>query len=241
MQLNVWGGRLERQLLNLLKQEDADIICLQEAISLQGGHATSFFITVEELAKELEMHLSYAPVLGFSFSSHQAEFGNAILSKAPFTSEHTVFTRNQYTKDFNFETSDYNIRNLQHVTVEDRGRTLHVLTHHGHHVPAHKNGDEETMRQCKLIADYVSELQGPVILTGDFNLAPHSKSLEQINNIMRNLCIENDIKTTRTHLTHKTEVCDFVFINDGVVPEEFKVLDDLASDHCALTLRFILG
>lgn len=95
------------------------------------------------------------------------------------------------------------------------------------------------MRQTKQIADFASALEGKVVLTGDFNLAPHSKSIEQINSVLRNLCIENEAETTRTFLTHKKEVCDYIFVNEKVEVTKFKVLDDLASDHCALVATII--
>lgn len=75
-------------------------------------------------------------------------------------------------------------------------------------------------------------------MTGDFNLEPHSESLELINNMLTNLPIKYGLKTTRTELTHKTEVCDYIFVNDQVKVESFKALEDIASDHMALVTVF---
>ncbi len=238
LQLNAWGGRLEKQIQNIIVQEKPDLICLQEAVSIKGGSNGGWFLSVDEMKQLYDMQLAYSPVINFSFMSRKAEFGNAILSKQKFTTQNTVFTRLEYKKDFDFERDDYNIRNLLHVSLNDNGQQLHILTHHGHHVPSHKKGDKETLRQCIQIAEYIKSLQGKVILTGDFNLEPHSESIEQLNKILTNLSIKARLTTTRTPLTHKTEVCDYIFINDGIDVKDFKALDDIVSDHKALILSF---
>jgi endonuclease/exonuclease/phosphatase (EEP) superfamily protein YafD len=88
------------------------------------------------------------------------------------------------------------------------------------------------------IADYITTLSGPVILAGDFNLAPHSESLEVINKQLRNLSVEFKLETTRTFLTSKVEVCDYIFVNGAVKVTKFLALEDIASDHKALVLEF---
>ncbi len=239
MQLNVWGGRLEKQIQNLITQEKPDIICLQEAVSIKGGSNGGWFLTVDEIEQLYDMNLVYSPVISFSFMRRKAEFGNAIFTKDKILDKNTFFTRLEYKKDFDIESDDYNIRNLLHViTVDNNGKQINILTHHGHHVPNHKKGNEETLRQCKQISEYVKGLQGEIILTGDFNLEPDSESIEQINKILRNLPLEARLTTTRTLLTHKTEVCDYIFVNDEVEVKGFKALEDIVSDHKALVLEF---
>lgn len=239
LQLNAWGGRLDKQILNLLKAERPNIICLQEAISLLGDKSGGFFVTVETIAEELKLHLSFSPTIGFKFMHRNAEFGNAILSTLPFESQHTIFTCKDYIRDFDAaQNDDHNARNLHHVTIKTNRGLLNILTHHGYHIPSHKNGDDETLRQCKLIADYIGTLDGEIILAGDFNLAPHSPSLEQINRVLCNACIKHEVMTTRTELTDKTEVCDYIFANSNVIEKSFRVSDELVSDHKALVMEF---
>lgn len=237
LQVNIWGGKLEKQLIALLQAETADIVCLQESVSIPGGAV--FVVTVEQLQKSCGYMYAYSsPVISFGLMGKEAQFGNTILSKVPFSETDTIFTRLQHKSNFNFDTDDYNIRNLQHVIVTVDGQRVHILNHHGHHIPGHKDGDLETERQCEIIAQKISELDGPVILTGDFNLAPHSKSLEQINRSLRNLSIEAGLRTTRTQLTQKKEVCDYIFVNNDIHVQSFRALDDLVSDHKALVLEF---
>jgi len=237
IQLNAWGGRLEHQVADLLTQEAATFVCLQEIISTKGNGALA--IPLEKLQVKLGAANAYmSPAFSFNLMNKKASFGNAILSEFPFTVQKTIFTNLEYKDDFDFDSDDYNIRNLQHVQVRIGSKTLHILNHHGHHVRQHKNGDEQTLRQMEQIAAYLEQLVGPVILAGDFNLAPHSESLEVLNARLRNLSVEYKLQTTRTELTVKKEVCDYLFVSEAVKVSTFRASDKLASDHQALILDF---
>ena len=39
LQLNIWGGRLGTQIIDLLNREKADIVCFQEAVEIPGGQS----------------------------------------------------------------------------------------------------------------------------------------------------------------------------------------------------------
>jgi endonuclease/exonuclease/phosphatase family metal-dependent hydrolase len=237
LQLNEWGGRLEKQVVELLKKEDADIVCLQEAVDAPGDAALS--VPTHKLQEDAKYaHAFASPVFSFKLMNKTATFGNVILSRLSFADSHTIFTNLSYKEDFDFDSDDYNIRNLQHVIIEVNDTPVNILNHHGHHVRQHKDGDAETLRQMKQIAAYIQTLTGPIILTGDFNLAPHSESLEAINSLLNNLSIEYKLKTTRTFLTHKQEVCDYIFVSDQIKVERFEAIEYIASDHQALVLEF---
>jgi endonuclease/exonuclease/phosphatase family metal-dependent hydrolase len=222
LQLNMWGGRLEPQILNLVKSENPDILCLQEIQAAIGAD-----------------HIFMSPVFTLNYMNRKADFGNCIISKYPIKDTETIFTGKQYIADFDFLNHDPNMRNLQHAVLEQPDKSqLHILNHHGHHIHQHKNGDAETMRQCGIIADQIKKLDGRLILSGDFNLAPHSESLEQINSLLTNLSLKANLKTTRTQLTHKSEVCDYVFTSSQIEVKSFDALNDIVSDHKALTMTF---
>lgn len=238
LQLNVWnGGKLPRQITQLVEEEKPDFLCLQEASSVQDY--TGIFFSVEEMQELFDLpYLSFAPGLTFNFMRKKASLGNAILSRHPFTRTETIYTNLGHNEDFDFSEHDYNIRSLLHCTIDTSEDQLHLLTHHGHHVPSHKDGTDDTVRQMKQIHEYISNLEGPTILTGDFNLSPHSASLEIINKSMRNLSIEHRLKTTRNFLTEKQEVCDYIFVNGSVTVKKFYMSDKIVSDHTALILEF---
>jgi endonuclease/exonuclease/phosphatase family metal-dependent hydrolase len=241
LQLNMWGGRLENPILNLVKIVNPDILCLQEAIDIKGGR-TAMCVCVEEVKAAIGAdYVFMSPVFSFNLMKRRADFGNCIISRYPIKNTETIFTGKQYVEDFDFLNQNADMRNLQHAVIELPDNTnLHILNHHGHHIHQHKNGDAETLRQCRMIANEILKLRGKIILSGDFNLAPHSESLEQINILLANLSIKARLKTTRTKLTHKTEVCDYIFVNDAIKVKSFNSLGEIVSDHKALVLDFEL-
>lgn len=239
LQLNLWGGRLEPQILKIMRDEQPDILCLQEAIDLPGGRG-ALFVPIESIQEAIGADYTFmSPVFSMNYMGRKASFGNCIISKYPILKSETIFTAKEYIADFDLLKHDANMRNLQIATVKlPDGSELNILNHHGHHDRQHKDGGDETMRQCKIIADKIRSLDGRIIMAGDFNLSPYSESLEQINEVISNLAIEAKLITTRTPLTHKTEVCDYIFANDKIEVESFETLDEVVSDHKALVVNF---
>ncbi|GAC1391677.1 MAG: endonuclease/exonuclease/phosphatase family protein [Candidatus Saccharimonadales bacterium] len=241
MQLNMWGGRLEKLITPFLVKEQADILCLQESISLTRGRNSGFFLTIEQIQDTLSLsNVCVAPVFAFDYMESEARFGNAILSKFPIKKSEVLFTHLSYKDKFVFGQDNNNVRNFVHTELLIQGNRCHVITHHGFHVRDHKNGTPETVEQMTQLSNYIKQLTGPVILTGDFNLAPTSPSLHILNDHLKNLCIEHNISTTRNSLTTKTEVCDYIFVNNDITVNNFSVPRDIVSDHLALILDFTL-
>lgn len=241
LSLNVWQGRLERVLLKHLETLDMDFACMQEAIDLPGkslGLVTSYQRVGKSLG--LEQHF-FSKLISTKLGSKSMTFGNVIYSHIPFAQTSTVFTRGEHSEKYDFDNDDYNIRAFQHALVDVNGKKLNILNHHGHHINEHKLGDEETERQVSEILDYVKELEGAVILCGDFNLSPESQSIKSIEASLHNLSVANSLQTTRSTLTYKKEVCDYIFVNDAVRVNGFKMDSTIISDHNALILDFDLA
>ena len=238
MTLNVWQGRLERVLLKHLETLNVDFACLQEAIDYDGmsGGLVSGYKTI---GKSLSLdNQFFSPLMSMRLGNKTVHFGNVTFANVPFDVAETKFTRGEYKNDFNFDVDDYNIRAFQHTQVTIAGKKLHVLNHHGHHIDAHKLGDAETLRQVTIISDYIKQLDGAVILCGDFNLAPESDSIKHLEAHLRNLSTEYRLQTTRSKLTSKNEVCDYIFVNDDVRVNNFVMDETIVSDHNALILDF---
>lgn len=238
LQLNAWTLRLSTNIAEMITNEVPDIVALQEIpdSTIEIG----LFPTLTEFKNKVRFHHDYfSPVYTFKFMSGNVDFGNAIISNLELQEKNTVFTNLEYKTDFSLEEDSYNIRNFQHIVSQDEdGRKFHLINHHGYHVPQHKKGDDFTLKACKQIAEYASKLEGAVIITGDFNLKPGSESLAVIEGAFRNLSTEYGLETTRNFLTSKSEVCDYIFVNDKIAVNNFYVSDIIASDHQGLVLDF---
>lgn len=240
IQLNAWAGRLEKPLINFMSDQQTDIVCLQEAIGYDRSNA-GLFASIENIQEAAGVaNAAFAPVFTFSYMRSIARFGNCILSRYPIRMSETVFTNLAHKENFSFGEDSTNIRNFIHAVLDINGQLCNVITHHGYWIDKHKNGNDETLRQTKIITDYIKTIDGPVILTGDFNLSPGSASIEQLNKHFTNLSAAYKLKTTRTMLTHKTEVCDYIFVNDQIKVNHFYAADEIVSDHKALILEFAI-
>lgn len=237
LQLNVWGGRLMESVIDLVRELDPAVICMQEVISTD---VPMVFGTLEDLVAALEFdHVHFAPTFHFDIMGGDAEFGNVILSRYPMSNQETVFFNLEYARSFSFSTHDYNIRNFVRADLDTPDGTLHVVNYHGLQVPEHKNGTEQTERNCLSLAHYLKPLiEEPTLLTGDFNLAPTSISLVPLDRLMTNHCKAAGVTSTRTRLTRKNEVCDYVFSSAAVTASDFRLSDQAVSDHCALVMDF---
>ncbi len=237
LQLNTWHLKLMKKVVDIIDEEKPDILTLQEVPDSAGN--PGLIDTLTELNKTiLYPHIYYSPVHNFEVMHATVAWGNVILTNQPIGDTSTIFTNGEHTDDFSFETHSYNIRNFQHVTLDIGDKKLHILNHHGYHISEHKNGNDETLKACQHIAAYISKLDGPVILAGDFNLAPDSESIKVFDGMLRNLSKEYHLKTTRTDLTNKQEVCDYIFVSEDITVNDFYASDIMASDHKALLLDF---
>lgn len=238
MTLNAWQGRLERVLPKYLEGQGVDFACMQEAVGYE-GKSGGLFTSYSRLGTCLRLdHQYFSPLYAVRYGNGQLSFGNVTYSTVPFVQTNNTFTRGSYKDNFNFGVDDYNVRAFQHVAVDVHGKKLHILNHYGHHIESHKLGDDETMRQISLIIDYIKQLDGAVILCGDFNLAPESESIKQFDAILQNLSVVYSLKTTLSVLTYKNEVCDYIFVNDNVDVKDFFMDQAIISDHNALILNF---
>lgn len=238
LQLNCWGGKLNTPLKRLINEQNPDIVCLQETTNLsqRPGSVVSSFR--EFLPENDYPYVYFDPVFSYRFMHEIAGFGNAIVSKVPFHKTHTVFTKGQFHEDLDNLKHDYNIRNFLDAEILFHGKKVHIITHHGHHDPKSKDGSYENTRQNNKIAEYISRLDAPVILAGDFNLHPRSSSLDSIHKLMKNLPVKYEILSTRTELAKRQEVIDFIFVSDNVIVNNFFVSEMIVSDHKALIIEF---
>jgi len=241
LQANIWQGRLVKNFIELIKEVNPDIVTLQEVCSCQDiDFQTLNFSSFEDIKAEYpNFYQVLAPTYSFRVMDAEIMFGSAILSKLPILDKKIVFTSLEFKKDFSARYNDYNIRNFVHAIMEVHNTKLNVITHHGYHVEGTKEGNEETTRQMKMLRNYIEQLEGPVILTGDFNLSPNCESLEVLNTELNNLCILNKVQTTRNELaSNAMQVCDYIFTNDLIKANSFEIEKRIVSDHQALVLDF---
>lgn len=241
IQVNIWGGKLGQQIVDFLRAEQPDFVCMQEVNDLKGRSGGKLFATLDELKAAGGFSDTFmSPTYSFHHMQRELEYGNAILSKFPLTTNATIFTEGKYKRNYDVMNDGSNIRNLQHIIVSIDGKSLHILNHHGHHEPGSKAGNEETAKQMRIIADEIDKTTGPLIFCGDLNLAPNTPSLAVLNDKLTNLSVVHKLQNTYSQFNQGQVVCDYIFVNDQIKVQHFEMSEALISDHKALVLEFEL-
>ncbi|MBI1754883.1 hypothetical protein HYR65_01200 [Candidatus Azambacteria bacterium] len=135
--------------------------------------------------------------------------------------------------------------NFIYVRIPFRGSRLTVLNFYGTPFPGDKLDTPARLEQSQRIVDFVKKEKGEVILCGDFNLMPQTKSIGMIDAVLRNLITASDIKTTRSTISRyygtsvQQNFADYTFVSHGITVGTLDVPPDcVASDHLPMILTF---
>ncbi len=138
-----------------------------------------------------------------------------------------------------------------YITFKYEGKTINLLNVHGKAQPGHKNDTPARLKQSEKIINFFSDMKGPKIIGGDFNLEFNTKSVKMFEEAgYKNLIKDFGIKTTRNELSWKQfrntpgfvqqYYADFCFVSPEVRVKSFEVPYNEISDHLPLILDFSL-
>ena len=170
------------------------------------------------------------------------EQGNELLTNYPIIQVENVFYYKKYANfsdTTNFKKEDHP-RAFIDAIIDVNGKKLQIINVHGIW-NEEKKGDKRTLLQAESILSHV-RYDIPSIIVGDFNLLPHTKSIELISEKMINLIEKYNIQSTRPSFDDGLDtgnvVCDYIFINSKVKEKSFNVIKNTVSDHFPLVLEF---
>ncbi len=242
--LNTWGGKLYEPLVAFIKKESetTDIFCFQEIFSSPESHIeekyrSDLFARLCELLPGFSGF--FAPMMdGYGMGGrvdYPISFGIAMFVRksihVKYHGDLFVYgTRNLDTVDGDFP------RNVQYALIDDHGKDVWIMNFHGFH-NEHKNDTDERLEQSRRLVEFVREKQN-VVLCGDFNLKPDTRSITMISEAMRNLITEHNITTTRSeHYKKPDRFADFTFVK-GIDVKRFSVPQIVVSDHLPMIVEW---
>lgn len=134
----------------------------------------------------------------------------------------------------------------QNFKLTINNKKFHLTNIHGKARPGHKLDTLARINQTKKILNYYKNYTDPIVIGGDFNLLPTTKSVRMFEKEgYRNLIKEFNIKDTRGDINHKNFAkddrqyfADYCFVKGGVKVKSFEVPNVLVSDHLPLILEF---
>jgi len=245
--LNTWhGGRLFDSMVEFLRDQNADILMLQEVFNSDDPTLEPRFRCYTELQKLLGYrYADFAPALTFTASDGSVADmiqGNAVLSRFPLSSKEPIFFNEPFG---NFVDTNANAptcpRNLQRVVAETPVGPLHVLNLQGVWDLEGDNPSEKRYNMARII---IEQARGKkrVVVAGDTNAKPTNKAMltleEHLNSVFKNE-LKTSFNTRRKDMEkfpgYGTAVVDLMYVSPDVkvLAKDCPSVD--ISDHLPLT------
>ncbi|NOV00296.1 endonuclease/exonuclease/phosphatase family protein [Paenibacillus planticolens] len=202
-----------KRIAELLQNENADIIALQEVdrYRLRSG----FTDQARELADMLGMNMRYSPSLTYSVG----QYGNALLSRYPI--EDSSWTLLPGSKE---------TRSLLMATVRIGSEQVRLAT-------THLGLSQEDRRlQLTRISQLLSDKEGPLVVAGDFNMEEDAFPVKMNGMALVDVPLRNDAKGTFA----SGQRIDYVFTNVKNAGSAWTV-PTIFSDHFPVMTRIPLG
>jgi endonuclease/exonuclease/phosphatase family metal-dependent hydrolase len=237
--LNIWGGHVLEPLLNFISaHQEIDIFCFQE-VYCDAPHKIS--------SDDRKVNLDIFGELQNLLPNHKGLFKPVvknIYGIAMFVKKGIEVL--QEGEVVIHENPNYlgigptHSRNLQWIKCRSQNKNRYILNVHGLWNGKGKTDSPERIAQSQKIKSFSGSLVDPLVLCGDFNLRPDTKSIQIIEKGFKNLIQLYDVKSTRTSLYEKEEkFADYVFLSPEIEIKSFEVLKDEVSDHAPLFLETV--
>lgn len=241
------GGLLFPEILKFIHAEQPDILSLQEVYNSQDPDLAPNFRSMEVLKQALPEHFFYySPELLHRVPEGDIDIGNAIFSRFPIKASETHFfgiPYEMYSEEKRKHDYSQDPKNIQHVELDMKGKSLHVFNLHG----IWGRHGYDTPARLLMSQIIVETIQGkkPMILSGDFNVRPNTQTIRNIESHLTNV-FSGELSSTfnmkrKADGGYASSVVDMIFISHGVRVLEKKCPQVDISDHLPLVCVFSLG
>jgi endonuclease/exonuclease/phosphatase family metal-dependent hydrolase len=239
--LNIWGGKVFDPLIDFFKKhaKDTDIFCLQEVFN----NSSSTKSKVQENAKQ-DIYSDIALILkefdGYFAPTQEGEESLTMFVKKSLgvqeVSEKFVYRWKNAME--NNDPSTYGI-NVQYAKFTKENKNYMICNLHGHWTPNFKGDNPARLEQSHNIKKLLDNFDGAKVLCGDFNVAPETESMRILEEKMSNLVKKYGVTSTRSKFyTGEVKFADYILVSPEIRVKDFKVLQDVVSDHLPLFLEF---
>lgn len=239
--LNIWGGHVKAPLLEFFStHQEVEIFCLQEVYYKAKAQITeeSRYLALDilsEIKERLPHHVAlFKPVVNNIY-------GIALLVKSEVEILGEGFVPIYQNLSYPGMGPTHS-RILQWCECKYKDDIFTVINIHGLWNGQGKKDSPERLLQSQNIRHFISSIETPVIICGDFNLRPDTKSMEILEVGMQNCISQFQIQSTRTsYYTKEERWADYMLLSPEVGIKSFEILPDEVSDHAPLLLDFSLS
>lgn len=249
--LNLWfGGILFDDIVQFLKQENADIVVLQEVFHSDDKKLPVHYRSIESLQKFLDYpYYDFAPAVYDKFPWGSVLNGNAVLSKYPIIDRNVTFFDRELDMQnprspFDPEFYPVTPRNLQQATLQTQAGNLNIFNFQG---VWDMDGDKVSPQRQKMSDTIMKAIEGKqnVIVAGDTNAKHTNPVMRKIETRLTN--VFGDTLTSSFNMKRKenpgyaSAVVDMVYADKNFEVIEYRCPDVDISDHLPLIVEFKLN
>jgi endonuclease/exonuclease/phosphatase family metal-dependent hydrolase len=242
------GAGSQKSIMNFLKNQDPDILCLQE-----------FFFSGN--VSQVQPVINGAT--GIKYNSHVRMLGNgkdriygiATFTKFPIirkgevvyprSSSLTTFTDVIISRDtfriYNNHLESFRLRNMERSFIDEiissvRGETLSEVRNLSARL---KTGFISRARQAKVLKDHIRNSPYPVIITGDFNDTPVSYVYGKLRKGLNDSFVHSGYGAGFTYRGYyPANRIDYILFDDALKSSSFEITKVRYSDHYPVTAWF---
>lgn len=247
LNLNIWhGGKLFSSVGNFINKESPDILALQEVQETSGKTSKKQFKTYSLFKKLLPYNFSFFdPLFSFYQGKLKIDHGNAIFSRYPIKNHKVYFFDLKYAvvdwdSAHKLNRFEHFPRNMQWVQLKINNKLLNIFNLHG---IWGKDGKDNSRRlkMSDIIVDKVKNKE-KVILSGDFNMDPNTKTIQNIEKVLKNV-FKNKLKSTFNIKYKKDPVFSKIVVDMIFISHDIKIVGKRCpqvdiSDHLPLIAVF---
>lgn len=240
LNLNIWlGGKLFDSALRFIREENPDLLLLQEVYDGKSENLPRNLRTTDVLKEELDLEYYYfSPSMLDNLKEGKIGRGNAIFSRFSIKEKNTFFFDRPYGEYSEYNSEDFAFfpKNLQHIEVEINKKLFNIFNTQGiWGLDGRDNA--RRLKMSKTIVNTIKDKKN-VVLAGDFNLQPDTVTIQNIEKYLRNV-FKNELTSSfnmkrKTNPGYATAVVDMLFASRNL-----KVVDHYCpqidvSDHLPL-------
>jgi len=245
---NNHGITSEKKIIEFLKSQKPDIICLQEFF-LAGKPAVEEFILLEALGGKYYSHMK------ISESGKNRYYGIVTFSKFPIirkgeithpgSSSLSIYTdvliKNDTFRIYNNHLQSFRLRRMERsfieelATSDDKGTITEVKTLS----VSLKKGFVKRALQAQVVKDNINRSPYPVIVVGDFNDTPVSYTYTKIRKGLNDAFINSGYGAGFTYIgNYPRNRIDYILYNYPLVNSYFDIIKVRYSDHYPIMAYF---
>jgi endonuclease/exonuclease/phosphatase family metal-dependent hydrolase len=211
-----WQGQYDiDSLARFIAEANPDIVALQE-VDRVWSNRSQFVDICAELAQRLQMMFTFSA----SLARNQGYFGNEILSKYPVVQAWAEKMPGKL-----------EARSFVFSQVIISGIRVNLLnTHLG-------LSDEDRIVQVESIIKFLNQIDGPTVITGDFNGTSEDKAVALLRNEFFDIQSHTEQASQGTFRSKDGSIgdrMDYILTSPEFTLKRFEVVDNLLSDHLPL-------